>query len=558
MNTIMGIVEAFYKRQRYYAKPIRFMNDIVIVMVPLLLVIVTLYPMGILEGTGPLNIYAYIATNIAAVIVLIIKIATYNRQISFVVEMICFLLYHLMAFLFVLLVVGAQTPLDNLYVLLYILSYILFGMFGFWMSVGFLAMLIGSDYYISGDGEWAYASLGLSYFVYITIVGYAASLLVKLTANSEQDLQVTKTKEEKQRDRLDALVNSMAEGVLSISKDGLVRLQNAAVLSVLDTNEKLVGKHIDDVLHLTDANNKRVKIEDVLKNTHSVLERTDLRHRFNLDDAMNLKIQISPIRSSFGDTSENNQDYVMLISDITKQKSLDEERDEFISVVSHELRTPVATAEGSIGNLVFMHEKGSVDEAMATTLAKEAHEKIVFLASMINDLATLSRAEHGTADAVEEIDMNALCKDLYDKYREVAKAKGLDLKLDVSSNLPNVLQSRLYLEETLQNFLNNALKYTEKGSITIRARITKAGVECSISDTGVGISASDQKKLFDKFFRSEDWHIRETGGTGLGLYIVKKLTAKMGIRVQVKSRLHHGSQFTITVPLATKKDHATN
>jgi two-component system phosphate regulon sensor histidine kinase PhoR len=549
----MGIIETFYERQRYYAKPIQFINDVIIIILPIVLVILALYPAGILHTDGRLDMTAFIVGVVGALAILAIKLVTYHSKPSFIVEMASFLLYHLVVFDIALFVLGVQTPLDTLYIILYVISYIIFGVFGFILSIFFFGFLVISDIFLNGDTSWTYVSIGASFFVFITIVGYATSFMVKLTANSEKDLEKTRTEEEKQRDRLDALVNSMAEGVLSITKDGLVRLQNAAVLSVLDTNVRLVGKHIDDVLNLVDGENKPVKIKDILKNTHKIMERTDLRHKFNSDDSMNLKIQISPIRSNFGDAAESDQDYVMLISDITKQKSLDEERDEFISVVSHELRTPVATAEGSIGNLVFMQEKGVADQETAKTLAKDAHQKIVFLASMINDLATLSRAEHGTADEVEEVDISALCQDLYEKYREQAKQKGLVLNLDVSSKLPNVLQSRLYLEETLQNFLNNALKYTEKGSITIRAHITKAGVECSISDTGMGISASDQKKLFEKFFRSEDWRIRETGGTGLGLYVVKKLTAKMGVKVKVKSRLNHGSSFSIILDSSNKK-----
>ena len=100
----------------------------------------------------------------------------------------------------------------------------------------------------------------------------------------------------------------------------------------------------------------------------------------------------------------------------------------------------------------------------------------------------------------------------------------------------------------MQNFITNALKYTQRGHITIAAKQQPSGVEISVSDTGIGISKSDQERIFDKFFRSGDYRTRQTNGTGLGLYVTMKLARLTNSSISFKSELNKGSTFTIYAP----------
>jgi signal transduction histidine kinase len=180
----------------------------------------------------------------------------------------------------------------------------------------------------------------------------------------------------------------------------------------------------------------------------------------------------------------------------------------------------------------------------------------MYLAKMVNDLSTLSRAERGLDSAVEDISPAELLSEIFKSYTDNAHQKGLQLDADIQSGLPHINTSRLYLEEILQNFITNAIKYTKTGSITIMGHKTKDGVYFGIKDTGIGISKSDQRHIFEKFYRSEDYRTRETNGTGLGLYVTKKLAAKMGIKIEFESRLNHGSTFGFVIPnkiIAPKK-----
>lgn len=357
-----------------------------------------------------------------------------------------------------------------------------------------------------------------------------------------------KTAKEEQLDheRLTSLVNSMADGVLAVDKSMKVVLSNGAALNILDVNSSLRGRTIGDVLHLKDKNNQAVDVEKLVSNTRTPTSSRDLLLPYDDGSSINLYLSIAPVHLGYGSTGQ--QGFVLLLRDITHEKSLEEERDEFISVVSHELRTPIAIAEGNISNAQFIVEKSGDIEQVKEAL-RQAHDQVMFLSSMVNDLSTLSRAERGKLNVdIEPIDVNALLLDLLSNYTPQAKECKLKLAASAPKNLPPLQSSKLYVREILQNFITNALKYTEKGSITMRAEASGKGIQFSVIDTGIGISKSDQEKLFDKFFRSEDYRTRKTNGTGLGLYVTLKLARLIHAEIDVKSELNKGSTFSIFIP----------
>ena len=347
------------------------------------------------------------------------------------------------------------------------------------------------------------------------------------------------------------IVNNLADAVFSIDKEGIIRLYNAAGLNLLDTNTSIDGKSLSDVFSLEDEDGKSVDLFEEVNGVRSVTVNDRLRMRTG-DDVMRLELTYAPIRSSFSakDPSGTSQGYILIARDVTRLKSLEEERDEFISVVSHELRTPVTVAEGTISNAQLMLERDMSDKKKLEESLEEAHEQVIYLAKMVNDLSTLSRAERGVASEVESIDVAELAHDLYNEYNPEAVKAGLHFNLELSPRLGRVEVSRLYLHELLQNFITNSIKYTREGTITLTIKSSHDTITFSVSDTGIGISKSDQKRVFEKFYRSEDYRTRETNGTGLGLYVTKKLAKKMNTFIELKSRLNHGSTFSFSLPKA--------
>lgn len=349
-----------------------------------------------------------------------------------------------------------------------------------------------------------------------------------------------------EHDRLTSLIGSMADGVLAVDRFTKVEVYNGAALNILDLNQTIQGKPLENVLHLIDNNNQPVDVTEYVRGIKIPTVTENLRLRYDDGSSINLFCSISPVTSGYG--KNHQRGYVIVLRDITREKSLEEERDEFISVVSHELRTPIAITEGNISNAQFVASK-SGDITQIQSALDEAHKQVLFLASMINDLSTLSRAERGKLTAeVESINVHDLVVELSDNYQEAAGAKHLRLQHHLDPKLELLASSTLYVREILQNFITNAIKYTEKGSVTIGATQKSGGVEFCVQDTGIGISHSDQEKVFDKFFRSEDYRTRQNNGTGLGLYITMKLARMLHADINVHSELNHGSSFTIFIP----------
>ncbi len=357
----------------------------------------------------------------------------------------------------------------------------------------------------------------------------------------------TATSARLERERLTSLVNSMGDGVLAIDEKKKIVVSNGAALNILDVNTTLEGKSLSTVLKLVDKNNQEVDVKTIIEETKTSTSSRDWKIKYADGTAVSLYVSIAPVRLGFG--VKGMHGYVILIRDITREKSLEEERDEFISVVSHELRTPIAIAEGNIGNAEFIFEKSGIDNAGIKESLKQAHDQVVFLAGMMNDLATLSRAERGKlAVEVENINAHELITELVSTYERDAAIKGLELESELDPSLETLQSTRLYVREILQNFTTNAIKYTEKGKVTIGAKQKDDGIQFFVRDTGIGISKADQEKVFDKFFRSEDYRTRQSNGTGLGLYVTMKLARLIHAEIDIESEINTGSTFYIFIP----------
>lgn len=383
-------------------------------------------------------------------------------------------------------------------------------------------------------------------FIFLLLLSVIALYFLDKKDEGSELPTVHHSSETDERHKLIALINSMADGVIATDQDKKATIYNGAALELLNLNVSLEGQELSKFLTLYDSQDKKVDIFKLAHKSRTSYATRDLVLKYADDDQINLYLSIAPVRVGYG--QDSTLGYIILMRDITKEKSLEEERDEFISVVSHELRTPITVTEGSISNAQFVAKKEGASKSIESSL-NEAHKSAVFLADMINDLSTLSRAERGKLQVEpESIDILALLESLRTDYDVQTKQKGLKLEVTKSDPIKPVNSAPLYVKEILQNFITNAIKYSEKGTIQLSAKHTDKGVDVMVKDTGIGISKSDQKKLFDKFFRSEDFRTRKNNGTGLGLYVTMKLAHLIGAQISVKSKLNEGSEFTISIP----------
>ncbi len=460
------------------------------------------------------------------------------------------LAYHALAALYVWFTTGFATPFIATWIVLFYASYLYLGRTGLNLSIfGLFAVALG-DALMNIDNTTRLLEIGL-FFLGTLLVGYITGMLTANQDIDRQELSRSRAEEALQRDRILTIVNNLADAIFSTDKDGVIQVYNAACLNLLDTNSELKGKNIDDVISLTDIEHKRFRLVRHFRTARSVESREDLSTVIS-GETIRLSVIYSAVRNANSHQPTSDDGYVVILRDITKQKSLEEERDEFISVVSHELRTPITIAEGSLSNVQLMMGRKDIPKTTLAENVKTSHDQVLFLAKMVNDLSTLSRAERGVADATEEIDVAVMVHDLYNEYAPGAEAKGLHFNLDTSAQLGTVVASRLYLKELLQNFITNAIKYTKKGEVTLIVKKSGKTLEFAVRDTGIGISKSDQAHVFDKFWRSEDYRTRETGGTGLGLYVTRKLAKKLGVEIQLTSRLNHGSTFSFVIKTLDK------
>jgi len=508
---------------------------------------------GWAKGSEVFSVYAFAFITAVLGILAVSQMAL--RSTSTKIRVFYLISYHIMLAIALLFVFGVVSPLTISWLLLIIVTMTFFGrswaLLSFMTLLGVMAL---NALTIEPQTSSALAQHTLA-AVFIGAIAMIFASLRTLEFSEQEKLAESKAKQVDQREALLTIINGTTQAIFTVSTGGIIRIYNAALLSLIDTNESLSGRKVDDVLSLHDVKGEPVSLHKLMKQSPR-FERDDLIMRFADGDEIRLHLSVNKVQSAFSSRHRNDgEGFVCIARDVTKAKSLEEERDEFISVVSHELRTPVAITEGTISNVQYFLEHGADAKKLAPALS-EAHDQVMLLANMINDLGTLSRAERGVGDNAEDINVRELAEELYKKYTASATKKGLVLNLDLSGRLGNVTTSRLYLEETLQNLITNAIKYTTTGTVTLQVQSTKAGIQFTVKDSGIGISKADLKHIFEKFYRSEDYRTRETSGTGLGLYVVAKLMHKLGSQVEVRSRLNHGSEFSFTLPESTLEPNA--
>ncbi len=522
------------------------------VLIPVYMVILNLLVhFGIIKTSSSIGNYAFILFSFWWLLVGILQffIKTYTK---FILKLI-FICYHLLFGAFLIFVVGISSPFIVIWILFSIASFLFISIRGFFYSFLFFIGFIALDVVIHENSVQILIA-DLLTLTMVIIVTSTITAVINFIHTDKKALDDSKAHELLQRNRILTIINNLADAVLSTDSNGVIVIYNAACLNLLNTNISLNGKNINEIFPLVDQDGKKINLFDEFEKSKTVTVRDDLDYFFNDNDKMRLEITFSSIRSNFTEQKRQNRDgYVAIIRDITKEKDLEEERDEFISVVSHELRTPITIAEGTISNVQVMMGHPDVTDSMLKDSVDLAHKQIVFLAGMVNDLSTLSRAERGVADSAEIIDIKELAHNLHNKYYPEAQEKGLQFNLDIEPRIGYVNTSRLYLEEMLQNFITNSIKYTKKGGVTLTFSKKNEKIIFSIKDTGIGISKSDQQKIFHKFYRSEDYRTRETSGTGLGLYIAAKLAYKIGAKIKLTSRLNYGSTFSFSLPEFKKK-----
>ena len=383
----------------------------------------------------------------------------------------------------------------------------------------------------------------------LTTIGVYVSWLTGSERSERNKLITLGTETEKERQQLLALINNMRDAVIVVDNDDNVVIHNQAATALAGEGKDMHDQPINRSIQFLNANNRLIELN--IKHTKEPLEQKDLRIMAPDGSLINISISVAPYivdRRSSG--------HVLIIHDVSQEKTIDKEREEFIAVASHELRTPLTIAQSAISFL--MSPPYLPENQESVHMLNSALRSLQQLSHIISDLTNLSQVENEQLEVqLEPLNPIALLHDFESDYSGQAKAKGLELKVDIDPKLNSatILTSRYVVNEILSIFVSNALKFTEKGTVTLRVmnpQHNSAGVTFSVSDTGIGISQSDQKKIFEKFFQSEDYSTRVHGGTGLGLYIAQRLAARITSKIWFETELGKGSTFYLWVPPYSK------
>ena len=347
--------------------------------------------------------------------------------------------------------------------------------------------------------------------------------------------------------KAEALLYNITEAVIVCDAETKILLFNRAAQSLTTfTEQDASGKFFGKIVNLFDAKNQKItgdSIKSLLefksgtKLTNLVLKRPDGRERYVNLTASKVIVE------------KNLNVYVVIISDVTDEIKAEKAREEFISIASHELRTPMTI----IKNYLWMLEnkKGGDLTPKQGEYVEKAYAGTERMIKLIHDMLDISRMEQGKLELhPTQVDLSSVLAEIASDFRIKAEQKGLDFKLLIDNNLPKVRADEDKLREVIINLLGNAFKYCDTGFVHIIAEASGKEVKVSIADSGKGISKDDLPKLFHKFGRLDNSFVTaaESGGTGLGLYIVKSIVEAMGGKVGVYSEgPGKGSTFYFTV-----------
>jgi two-component system phosphate regulon sensor histidine kinase PhoR len=341
--------------------------------------------------------------------------------------------------------------------------------------------------------------------------------------------------------QLEATLGSLQEAVLIVDANNYILLANKALQAIFPSAQNILRQRLELVLRSVTFLNyvdavragraqPQHEIEFVEGNSTTWVEATGTL--------------IPPLDDQRGPWA------LFVLHDITKQKRLESVRKDFVANVSHELRTPLSVIKGYIETLVDGRDMPIEDrERFLRTIQRHTER----LNSLLEDLLALSRLESINPDLHREPTLlSILITGLVDDYRARPTTAGHNLNFALDPAVGELLIDPLKITQVFENLLENALKYSPRGSrIEISTKLHADDVEICVRDNGPGIPEADLPHIFERFYRVDKGRSREKGGTGLGLSIVKHIVQLHGGRVRCESKLGQGTAFFFSLPLRT-------
>ena len=342
------------------------------------------------------------------------------------------------------------------------------------------------------------------------------------------------------RDRLQAVLSSMIEGVVALTPAGEIRIANRAACRMLGIEEsELRGRTFIEVV-------REPNLAAALKKAQN--EKTFATTEFELSNEGSRRIisaraSVLPIQS----TDDETPGVVVVLNDITDLRNLELMRRDFVANVSHELKTPLASIRAYAETL----RMGAInDKEKNLQFVQEIEGQADVLNQQIQDLLQIARIESGNhVWDIESVDLNREAQRCVNQFQTLAANGKVELQFEPNAENPRARADVDGIQTLLGNLVSNALSYTpEGGVVSVSAYYLDDSAVLEVHDTGIGIAAEHHARIFERFYRVDKDRSRDKGGTGLGLSIVKHLAQSFGGNVEFESEPGKGTCFRIRLP----------
>ncbi len=357
-----------------------------------------------------------------------------------------------------------------------------------------------------------------------------------------RELSAALARELAEAGKTEAILQGIADGVAVFDLSGRTIVVNPALSRFLDRSQAtLIGVEMDKLLPRYDVNAKeRQAVIELLH--HPNVNAPSLRFHIN---ERTLSVNAAPVDTGMGERIGT----VAVFRDVTREAEVEQMKNDFVAMVSHELRTPL---NAILGYTEMLRESvyGPVSEQQAGVV-KRIESNSQRLLRIVSDLLDQARIEAGQLIFhYGEFSPAALLEAVRGVMDKPAQDKNLHLKSEISPALPASLHGDPQrLQQVLINLVNNAVKFTQQGEVSVRLEpYDETSWACIVRDTGPGIPPEIQPYVFDPFRQADGIATREYGGIGLGLSIVKRLVNRMGGEVSLESEVGRGSTFTVILP----------
>lgn len=358
-------------------------------------------------------------------------------------------------------------------------------------------------------------------------------------------LQLRTVAAEQRATLLDAVVGGLHDGLLVLDRTERVLFANTTARRLL-----ALGDRTD--VDLAHAEARSEVLDGVRAVLAADLGRTVKSVRIEVGDDDQRVVYLIRAIAEFA-LADTQHAQVVVLEDWTAEERQARAKSEFIYSVSHELKTPLTAIQAS---LELANESEGVAAADRDKLIRISYEESVRLSQMVAELLDMARIEAGITEFKREpVDLRELFLSLQSIHKPLAERKGIALRWDISDYLPDLVGDLRLLRQALVNVVGNALKYTKSGGeVSLIARLEGHELVVRVRDTGIGIAAEDQHRVFEKFYRARSAEQSSVQGTGLGLPMARYIVEHHRGRIEFTSELGVGTEFRIYLP-ALSPDH---